>query len=65
MIFFNEKKIERFRTFFTMKIDFESQHFAIFDIFYSTERKTQKLFNGLVVGFGPKEKRGRMCNSVW
>ena len=27
----------------------------IFDDFYSTERKTQKLFKGLVVGFGPKE----------
>ena len=32
----------------------------IFDDFYSTERKTQKLFKGLVVGFGPKGMPGRM-----
>ena len=46
------------------KINFESQNFAFFDHFYSTDRKTLKLFNGLVVGFGPKGKPGRMCNSV-
>ena len=33
----------------------------IFDDFYSTDRKTQKLFKGLGVGFGPKEMHGRMC----
>ena len=64
MIFFNEKKIERFGSFLTQKIDFESQNFAHFDNFYSSDRKTHKLFNGLVVGFGPKERPGRMCNSV-
>ena len=36
----------------------------IFDKFYSTERKTQKLFKGLVVSFGPKGMSGRMCDSV-
>ena len=43
--------------------NFESQHFAIFDNFYSTNRKTSKLFNGLVVGFGPKGRPVRMCDS--
>ena len=38
--------------------------YPIFDKFYSTECKTKKLFNGLVVGFGPKGKPGRMSNSV-
>ena len=41
-----------------------SQNFAIFDDFYSTGLKTWKPFNGMVVGFGPKRKPGRMCNSV-
>ena len=36
----------------------------IFDDFYSTDHKTQKLFKGLVFGFGPKWRLGRMCNSV-
>ena len=36
MIFFHEKKLERFGSFF----DFESQNFAIFDNFYSTDHKT-------------------------
>ena len=36
----------------------------IFDDFYLTERKTKKLFKGLVVGFGPKGMPGRMCNIV-
>ena len=36
----------------------------IFDNFYSTERKTQKLFKWLVVGFGPKGMHGRMCDIV-
>ena len=31
LIFFNEKKIERFGQFLMQKIDFESQKFAIFD----------------------------------
>ena len=35
-----KKNLERFRNFLTQKIDFESQNFAIFDIFYSTDRKT-------------------------
>jgi hypothetical protein len=30
----------------------------IFDDFYSTERKTQIFFKGLVVGFGPKGMPG-------
>jgi hypothetical protein len=29
-----------------------------------TERKTQKLFKGLVVGFGLKGMPGRMCDIV-
>ena len=36
----------------------------IFDNVYSTERKTQKLFKGLVVGFGPKGMPGRMSDIV-
>ena len=32
--------------------------------FYLTDRKTLKLFNGLVVGFEPKGMPGRMCNIV-
>ena len=36
MIIFNEKKIRQIRIIF----DFESQNFAIFDNFYSTDRKT-------------------------
>ena len=38
--------------------------FPIFDNFYSTESKTQKLFKGLVVAFGPKGVTGRMCDIV-
>ena len=45
-------------------IDFESQNFPIFDNFYSTERKTQKLFKLLVVGFEPKGMPGKMCEIV-
>ena len=40
MIFFNEKKIRKFGYFSSQKIEFESQDFAIFDNFYSTDRKT-------------------------
>ena len=36
----------------------------IFDNFYSIECKTQKLFKGLVFGFGPKGKPGRMWDIV-
>ena len=36
----------------------------IFDNFYSTERKIQKLFKGLVVGFGPKGIPDRMRDIV-
>ena len=39
--------------------DFQSQFY-----FYSTERKTQKLFKWLVVGFGPKGMPGGMCDIV-
>ena len=39
IIFFNEFFLERFGYFLTKKIDFESQNFAIFDNFYSTDRK--------------------------
>ena len=49
---------------FDVEIDFESQNFAIFDNFYSSDSKTQKLFNGLVVGFGPRGRLGRMCDTV-
>ena len=41
LIFFNEKKkLERFESFLTQKINFESQNFAIFDDFYSTDHKS-------------------------
>ena len=33
-------------------------------MFYSTDRKTSKLFKGQFVGFGSKGKPGRMCDSV-
>ena len=36
----------------------------IFEDLCSTERKTYKLFKGLVIGFGPKGRLGRMCKSV-
>ena len=36
----------------------------IFDDFYSTDRKTEKLNKGLVIGFWPKRMPGRMCNIV-
>ena len=39
MIFINEKELERLGSFLLQKIDFESQNFAIFDNFYSTDRK--------------------------
>ena len=45
-------------------IIFDSQNFTIFDNFYSTDRKTKKLFKGQVVGFGSKGMPGRMCDSV-
>ena len=35
-----KKNLERFGYFLTLKIDFESQNFAIFDNFYSTDCKT-------------------------
>ena len=38
--------------------------FAIFDNFYSTDGMTLKLFKGLVIGFGPKVRQGRVCNIV-
>ena len=38
MTFFNEKKIERFGLFFAF--DLESQNFAIFDNFYTTDCKS-------------------------
>jgi hypothetical protein len=39
-------------------------NFAILDNFYSTDRKTEKLFKGLVIGFGPKGRSGKMCDTV-
>ena len=60
MIILNEKKkIKRIGSFLTWKIDVESQNFDIFDNFYSTQD-----LNGLVVGFGPKGRPERMCDSV-
>ena len=35
-----KKELERFGSFLTQKIDFESQNFAHFDDFYSSDRKT-------------------------
>ena len=65
IIFFNKKVfLERFGSFLKLKIDFESQNFAIPDNFYSTDRKIKNFFKGLVIGFRPKGRPGRMCNSV-
>ena len=55
---------EKFESFLTQKIDFETQNFVIFDNFYSTNHKTEKLFDELVVDFGPKGRPGKMCDSV-
>mgnify|MGYP001498790335 CR=1 FL=1 len=44
--------------------DIENQNCAIFDNFYSTDRKTYRLFKGLVIGIMPKGRPGRMCNSA-
>ena len=59
-----KNKFRKIRIIFDVEIDFESQNFAIFANFYSTDRKTSKVFKGLVVGFGPKGRQGRICNSV-
>ena len=56
--------LERFGWFLTQKIDFESQNFAHFDDFYSSDPKTYKLSSGLVIVFGPKGRSGKMCKSV-
>ena len=61
MIFFNEKKLERFWIFLTLKIDFEFFHFRQLLLNWPQDLK---LFNGLVVGFKPKGRPGRMCDSV-
>ena len=55
-----KKKLRKIRIIF----DFESQNFDIFDNFYSTDRKTQKLFKGLVINFGPIGRPGRKFDSV-
>ena len=49
---------------FTFQPTLFSKMSLIFDNFYSTECKTQKLFKGLVIGFGPKGMPGRMCDIV-
>ena len=59
-----KNKFKKIGIIFDIEIDFESQKFAIFDNFYSTDRKTSKLFKGLVVNFKPKGRPGKMCNSV-
>ena len=65
MIFFNEKFfLERFGSFLTEKIDFESQKIAHFDNFYSSDRKNERFFSGLGFGLRPKGRPCRMCNSV-
>ena len=45
------KKNRKIQIILTYEIDFEGQNFAIFDNFFSTDCKTWKLFNELVVGF--------------
>ena len=64
MIFFNRIFLEIFGSFLIQKIDIESQNFAHFDNFYSADRKTKKLLHGLVIDFGPRERLGRMCDTV-
>ena len=44
--------------------DIENQNCAIFDNFYSTDRKTYRLFKGLVIGIMPQVRPRRMCNSL-
>ena len=44
LIFFNEIFFRMIRMSLTEKIDFESQNFAIFDNFYSTDHKTLNTF---------------------
>ena len=51
----------------TFKVNFLYQKLSKLseiDNFYSSDRKTQKLFNGLVVDFGPTGMPGRMYNIV-
>ena len=55
-----KKVFKKIRIIFDI-FDFESQNFAIFDNFYSTDRN--KLFKGLVINFGPLGRPGRMCDS--
>ena len=57
------KENEKILVIFDIRIYYGSQDFAIFDDFYSSDCKTY-FFNGLVVGFGPKEMPGRMCDIV-
>ena len=64
MIYFKVKEVERYRSFLTQKIDFESQNFAHFDNFYSSDCWAEKLYNVLVVVFGPKGRPGKMCDGV-
>ena len=64
IIFFNENFFRKIWIIFDIFDAFESQNFAIFDNFYSTDRKTKKLFKVLVINFGPIERPGRMCDSV-
>ena len=51
-----KNKFRKIGIIFDIEIDFESQKFAIFDNFYSTDRKTSKLFKGLVINVGHKER---------
>ena len=58
------KKIERFVSFLAYKIDLDSQNFAIFVDFYSTDQMNLKLINGVVFGFGPKVLNLVECATV-
>ena len=59
-----KKKIRKIRIILALEIVFESQNFAHFDYFYSSDHKTWIFFNGLVVGFGPKGRPGIIWDSM-
>ena len=72
--FFSEEYHFR-STFFVINIFWKLQFLKLFcflkwcliffdDFYLKTDLKTQKLFNGLIVGFGLKRKPGRMWDNV-
>ena len=49
LIFFNEFFLERFEGFLTLKIDFENQILAFFDVYFWPFNKSHKKINAIFV----------------